>query len=751
MTQTDQISATLTRQSKTVSSTRGDVVQVVRDLGGLALTEGRSYDVLGRLIGVSDPGGSNWTYSYDMLGNRLSASDPDLGAWSYIYDAANRLISQTDARGTVTTLAYDQMDRLTLKTATASGGSAVTLTQNSYDQAAAGFYNIGQLTTSTNPAATQISKYDGFGKVARQDVTIGTLTHTTTNVRDASGQTMATKYLPVQLDFGTSAAPLQYTAANKLLSAPGFITSTLYEADGQTKEISYANGVKTSFTYSPTRRWLTRVTTAKGATILLDNQYARDFIGRISGTTGLSASDSWTYGYDSADRLTSSDNLGDNTLDETFVYAANDNLTSRTRVAGTYVYPSASAARPHAPTAVGAKTLAYDANGNMTSDGTRTLVWDEANRLKTVTLAANTVSLYGPDGARSKKASSFATTLYPDASVEINPATPGAEIYTRYPHPDIKVTGTTKAFLHRDHMASVRMVTDAAGAIVEQTNYATYGERLNTGFQTQKSYIGERFDPETGLLYLNARYMDPVLGRFISPDDWDPTKPGVGTNRYAYAQNDAVNKSDSNGHAGLVDALGRDPRGRFMEASAALAGVAALSLAQGAIASAIVSNPTDLGLSSPAPDLTGPSVSARTWDTYREVQAQNRTLAQSVTNNETRQAHHVVQDAAVRSLPGYNRSVAPAVSVSASQHYQMTAFQRTLTRECAVTYAGTIHARQGRFGAVALDQDHLRNPKNHPPVINSSINGRRLRLPPTKAVANHASALLLISASHQQL
>jgi hypothetical protein len=37
--------------------------------------------------------------------------------------------------------------------------------------------------------------------------------------------------------------------------------------------------------------------------------------------------------------------------------------------------------------------------------------------------------------------------------------------------------------------------------------------------------------------------------RFISPDDWDPTLPGVGTNRYAYSGNDPVNKSDPNGHA----------------------------------------------------------------------------------------------------------------------------------------------------------------------------------------------------------
>jgi uncharacterized protein RhaS with RHS repeats len=50
------------------------------------------------------------------------------------------------------------------------------------------------------------------------------------------------------------------------------------------------------------------------------------------------------------------------------------------------------------------------------------------------------------------------------------------------------------------------------------------------------------------LSYFNARYYDPVLGRFLSPDTFDPLLPGVGTNRYAYAQNDPVNKSDPGGH-----------------------------------------------------------------------------------------------------------------------------------------------------------------------------------------------------------
>jgi RHS repeat-associated protein len=64
-----------------------------------------------------------------------------------------------------------------------------------------------------------------------------------------------------------------------------------------------------------------------------------------------------------------------------------------------------------------------------------------------------------------------------------------------------------------------------------------------------KGYIGQRRDDETGFVYLNARYYDPTIGRFLSPDWWDPNIAGVGTNRYAYSDNDPVNKSDENGHA----------------------------------------------------------------------------------------------------------------------------------------------------------------------------------------------------------
>ena len=89
-------------------------------------------------------------------------------------------------------------------------------------------------------------------------------------------------------------------------------------------------------------------------------------------------------------------------------------------------------------------------------------------------------------------------------------------------------------------------MTDAVGAQVQRKSYAPYGAGLSqaTGYHEAKDFIGERLDEETGLLYLNARYYDPVLGRFISAD---PLLPGVGVNRYAYAGNNPVMYSDPYG------------------------------------------------------------------------------------------------------------------------------------------------------------------------------------------------------------
>jgi RHS repeat-associated protein len=62
------------------------------------------------------------------------------------------------------------------------------------------------------------------------------------------------------------------------------------------------------------------------------------------------------------------------------------------------------------------------------------------------------------------------------------------------------------------------------------------------------SFIGERLDRDSGLMFLNARYYDPDLCMFTQPDWWEVTHPGVGTNRYAYSGNDPVNWADPKGN-----------------------------------------------------------------------------------------------------------------------------------------------------------------------------------------------------------
>jgi RHS repeat-associated protein len=204
---------------------------------------------------------------------------------------------------------------------------------------------------------------------------------------------------------------------------------------------------------------------------------------------------------------------------QSFAYDSVGNLTYNSRL-GTYDYPAPGNPRPHGVSGVTASPGALD---YATPGGSGTLAF-----------------VYGPDGARLKKITAAGETLYLGA-VEI---APDATV-TYLPGGAVKLNGAT-AWLHRDHLGSVQALTNAAGAQIRRKAYAPYGERLSaTGSLVQsKDYIGERLDEETGLLYLNARYYDPVLGRFLAADPSDPTSPGVGVNRYAYAGNDPVNFRD---------------------------------------------------------------------------------------------------------------------------------------------------------------------------------------------------------------
>ncbi|OEO31863.1 hypothetical protein VW23_014395 [Devosia insulae DS-56] len=543
----------LSRISRITTDARGNHLARIGYLGATAVTTSFSYDPLGNLVSVIDPMGNSWSNSYDSLGRRTSSTDPDLGTWSYGYDDGGRLLSQLDAKSQQTAFSYERLGRVLTKTS-GVGLPDEEIVTNTYDEARVGFFNVGQLTTAANDNASVASDYDVGGRLAKEVRTVDTVAYTATTSYDAGGRVTAKTFAN-----GSGSGAYGYNAAGQQITLAGAIIGTTYNAEGAVLTISYANDVTTTYTYSPTRSWLNTVSTVKGATTIQSYTYTRDFAGRITGIDGNRTDEDWTYGYDNLDHLLNAANTGTPALSQSFTYDLGGKLTSNSSV-GTYAYPTqgSSAFQPHAVSTAGNWSFAYDLNGNQTSRLTsgvtdRTIAYDNDNRPTSVILGSATVTyLYGPDGERLKKQAASGTTLYLGPDTEIDPA--GG--HTNYLNTDVKRVGGVINVLHRDHLTSVRRVTDASGALTRASVYQPYGVQTETVLaplspSEPKGWIGERTDPETGLTYLHARYYDASLGRFLSPDWWDPSDPGVGTDRYGYSAGDPVNKSDPNGHDSL--------------------------------------------------------------------------------------------------------------------------------------------------------------------------------------------------------
>jgi len=125
---------------------------------------------------------------------------------------------------------------------------------------------------------------------------------------------------------------------------PGLVIGILYDARGNQTNVLRQNGVATTSGYSPERGWLLTQLTAGTTGTLQNLTYTRDGRGRITDVASTASNpadvfgEAWHYDYDDLDRLTSADNIRDNSFDQTFQYDAVGNMTSNSAV-GTYSYP----------------------------------------------------------------------------------------------------------------------------------------------------------------------------------------------------------------------------------------------------------------------------------------------------------------------------------------------------------------------------------------------------------------------------
>jgi len=109
-----------------------------------------------------------------------------------------------------------------------------------------------------------------------------------------------------------------------------------------------------------------------------------------------------------------------------------------------------------------------------------------------------------------------------------------------------------------DGHGSTRSLTDGSGVVANTLTYDGYGSLLasNAAPQTAYLYTGERFDSDLRQYYLRARYYNPTVGRFGAQDQMDGTpQDPLSLHKYAYCQNDPVNRHDPSGNDGDLISL----------------------------------------------------------------------------------------------------------------------------------------------------------------------------------------------------
>jgi RHS repeat-associated protein len=111
------------------------------------------------------------------------------------------------------------------------------------------------------------------------------------------------------------------------------------------------------------------------------------------------------------------------------------------------------------------------------------------------------------------------------------------------------VAASTVTYFHNDLTGSPVAATNEAGAVIWREGYRPFGERLQApATDNQVWFTSRRQDPETGLVYMGARYYEPVAGRFLSPDPVHFVEGNIHSfNRYAYANNNPYRFKDPSG------------------------------------------------------------------------------------------------------------------------------------------------------------------------------------------------------------
>ena len=442
------------------------------------------YDALGRMTGRA-VNGVGATQTFDALDRVTSETNPT-GTFSIAYvDASERVASVTYPNGQITSYAYyPNAGDNRLQTMWHKGPGGATLSKFDYTLDAAG--NVTTWTQQADNATPTVYSYtyDRSDELVRAVLT--------------------------SPDLATTFKRFGYT----------------YDAAGNRTSEQIDDSVRGA-TYDALDRLVTR---QPGGTLRVAGQVDESAAVAINGKPAVVTADG---------RFEGSLALGGGTT--AFSIAAVDG--SGNQQMNTYEVDAAGATT----------TYAYDANGNLVADGVRTFEWDAQNQLIAINQGTHRSEFsYDGEHRRVRIVERENTAVVSDQQF----IWLGDTIAER--RTSVGSSGTTRAYtfvlddngasryLTRDHLMSIRDVSDGSGALSDRYEYTPFGTVTKTFGSGSNSFefTGVLAHGSSGLLLMERRLYDPDAARWLSED---PLGLRAGPNLYAYVRNNPLKWYDPAG------------------------------------------------------------------------------------------------------------------------------------------------------------------------------------------------------------
>ncbi len=500
-------------------------------------------------------------YVYDTYHRLCKLIEPETGATVMDYDAAGNLLWQADGQNLPDKTKCNTTSPVASAKATHGYDSRNRHRSTSYgDGVTPGITKTwtpdGLVRTLTKGQTNWTYDYNNRRLLKEERLNLGGGEYTITREYNENGHLNVLGYPD-----GTTVAQSP-NAFGEQTQAGTSATGGWRYPDGSLGGFTYGNGVVRSITRN-TRflPWVVTDAIPGRATLYKDTLGYDKNANVLTITDGVGTGvRSRTMGYDALDRMISANSAGQ-WGNASYSYDPLDNLRSLTRT-GQVVSLGYNAAtnRINSLTVNGAgQTVAYNARGDMTQRGTLTMSWDAEGRMKASPSAGQTYE-YDGNGRRAVVRWTNGVQLVQVYSQKgellygqwIN-AAGGVDSSTKYHLMDGKAvletnSASSPAYLHTDALGSPVLRTNSSKTVLSGTQYDPWGDHYAGTEPSTIGYTGHVNDKGTGLVQMQQRYYDPLIGRFVSAD---PVRPDAATagnfNRYWYANNSPYKYTDPDG------------------------------------------------------------------------------------------------------------------------------------------------------------------------------------------------------------